>query len=36
VYLKGRFDDAQALFERVCLEEKFEEFLTVPGSEYID
>jgi malate synthase len=35
-YLKGRFDDAQALFERVCLEEKFEEFLTIPGSEYLD
>jgi malate synthase len=35
-YLEGRFDDAQALFERVCLEEKFEEFLTIPGSEYLD
>jgi malate synthase len=35
-YLKGRFDDAQALFERVSLEEKFEEFLTLPGSEYLD
>jgi malate synthase len=35
-YSKSRIDDAQALFERVCLEEEFIEFLTIPGSEYLD
>jgi malate synthase len=36
LYQKGRFADAQALFERVCLEDEFVEFLTLPGSEYLD
>jgi malate synthase len=36
LYQKGRFDDAQALFERVCLEEEFVEFLTIPGLDYLD
>jgi malate synthase len=35
-YSQSRIDDAQALFERVCLEEEFIEFLTIPGSEYLD
>jgi malate synthase len=36
LYQEGRFKEAQALFERVCLEDEFVEFLTIPGSEYID
>ena len=36
VYAKGRFRDAQALFERVSLEDEFVEFLTIPGSEYLE
>jgi malate synthase len=33
---QGRFSEAQALFERICLEEEFVEFLTIPGAEYLD
>jgi malate synthase len=36
LYERGRFKEAQALFERVALEESFPEFLTLPGLEYID
>ena len=36
LYERGRFKEAQALFERVALEESFPEFLTMPGLEYID
>jgi malate synthase len=36
LYTRGRWQDAQALFERVCLEEEFVEFLTIPGSDYLD
>ena len=32
----GRFKEAQAIFERVALEDHFEEFLTIPAYEYID
>jgi malate synthase len=32
----GRFKEAQAIFERVALEDDFEEFLTIPAYEYID
>lgn len=31
-----RWDDARALFDRVALEEEFEEFLTLPAYEYLD
>jgi len=33
---KGRWDEAHALFDRVALEEEFEEFLTLPAYEYLD
>jgi malate synthase len=32
----GRFKEAQAIFERVALEDHFEEFLTIPAYDYID
>jgi malate synthase len=35
-YEGGRFKEAQALFERVSLAEEFEDFLTIPGSDYLD
>ena len=35
-FAQGRAKEAQALFEEVALGEKFVEFLTWPGSEYID
>ena len=36
LYTEGRFKEAQAIFERVALEEEFEEFLTVPAYDYLD
>ena len=33
---EGRWDEARALFDRVALEEEFEEFLTLPAYEYLD
>lgn len=36
LYSEGRFKEAQAIFERVALEEDFEEFLTVPAYDYFD
>jgi malate synthase len=36
LYSEGRFKEAQAIFERVALEEEFEEFLTVPAYDYVD
>ena len=35
-FFGGRYKEAQALFERVCLEETFCEFFTLPGSDYLD
>jgi malate synthase len=35
-FFGGRFKEAQALFERVCLDETFSEFFTLPGSDYLD
>jgi malate synthase len=35
-YFGGRFKDAEAIFERVSLQEDFEEFLTLPAYEYLD
>jgi malate synthase len=35
-FFGGRFKEAQALFERVCLEETFCEFFTLPGMDYLD
>ena len=36
LYSEGRFKEAQAIFERVALEDEFEEFLTVPAYDYLD
>ena len=36
LFSEGRFKEAQAIFERVSLEEEFEEFLTVPAYDYLD
>jgi malate synthase len=36
LYSEGRFKEAQAIFERVSLENEFEEFLTVPAYDYLD
>ena len=36
LYSEGRFKEAQAIFERVSLEDEFEEFLTVPAYDYLD
>jgi malate synthase len=33
---EGRWDEAHALFDRVALDEDFEEFLTLPAYEYLD
>jgi malate synthase len=33
---EGRWDEAHALFDRVALDEEFEEFLTLPAYEYLD
>jgi malate synthase len=33
---EGLWDEAHALFERVALEDEFEEFLTLPAYEYLD
>ena len=33
---EGRWDEARALFDRVALEEEFEEFLTLPAYDYLD
>jgi malate synthase len=33
---EGRWDEARTLFDRVALEEEFEEFLTLPAYEYLD
>ena len=33
---EGRWAEARALFERVALEDQFEEFLTLPAYEYLD
>jgi malate synthase len=33
---EGRWDEARALFDRVALEEEFEEFLTLSAYEYLD
>ncbi|TCS84223.1 malate synthase A [Tepidibacillus fermentans] len=35
-YQKGRFKEASELFERLSLQEEFEEFLTIPGYEYLN
>jgi malate synthase len=35
-YFGGRFKDAEAIFERVSLQEDFEEFLTLPAYDYLD
>jgi malate synthase len=35
-FFGGRYKEAQALFERVSLEETFCEFFTLPGSDYLD
>jgi malate synthase len=35
-FTSGRFKEAQAVFERVALEDGFEEFLTLPAYEYLD
>jgi malate synthase len=35
-YFGGRFKDAQAVFERVSMQEDFEEFLTLPAYELLD
>jgi malate synthase len=35
-FFGGRYKEAQALFERVCLEETFCDFFTLPGSDYLD
>jgi malate synthase len=33
---EGRWDDARAVFDRVALDDHFEEFLTLPAYEYLD
>jgi malate synthase len=33
---EGRWNEARAVFDRVALEEEFEEFLTLPAYEYLD
>jgi malate synthase len=33
---EGRWNEARAVFDRVALEEDFEEFLTLPAYEYLD
>jgi malate synthase len=35
-YARSRFEEASAIFERVALSERFEEFLTLPAYEYVD
>jgi malate synthase len=35
-YFGGRFKDAQAVFERVSMQDDFEEFLTLPAYELLD
>jgi malate synthase len=35
-FAKGRYDEAQAIFEEVALSEDFKEFLTIPAYEHID
>jgi malate synthase len=35
-FFAGRFKEAQALFERVCLEETFCDFFTLPGLDYLE
>jgi len=35
-YAKGRYDEAQRIFEEVALSEEFHEFLTIPAYEYLD
>ena len=32
----GRWDDARAVFDRVALDDHFEEFLTLPAYDYLD
>jgi malate synthase len=36
LYNSGRFKEAQEIFERVALEDIFEEFLTIPAYDYLD
>src|SRR5207302_11012053 len=35
-YGKGRYDEAQAIFEQVALSDDFQEFLTLPAYEHLD
>ena len=35
-YAKGRYDEAQAIFEQVALSDDFQEFLTLPAYEHLD
>jgi malate synthase len=35
-FAKGRYDEAQKIFEEVALSEEFREFLTIPAYEHID
>jgi malate synthase len=35
-FAKGKFDTARELFDRITTDEKFVEFLTLPGYEKLD
>ena len=35
-FAKGRYDEAQRIFENVALAQEFKDFLTIPAYEYID
>jgi malate synthase len=35
-YAKGRYDEAQQIFDQVALSDDFQEFLTIPAYEHID